>query len=80
MSLRLQLLEEQPEAVEAGLAHPEQRVGAAHLAEVWSPVAGAGAEDVGFAEHILDHEVLPLQGGRGWRWGVKNHSEHFMSG
>lgn len=61
MSLSLQLLEEQPEAVEAGLTHPEQRVGAAHLAEVWSAVAAAGVEDVGLAEHILDHEVLALQ-------------------
>lgn len=61
MSLSLQLLEEQPEAVEAGLTHPEQRIGAAHLAEVWSPVAAAGVEDVGLAEHILDHEVLALQ-------------------
>lgn len=61
MSLRLQLLEEQLEAVEAGLAHPEQRVGAADLAEVWSPVAAAGAEDIDLAKHILDHEVLALQ-------------------
>lgn len=65
MSLRLQLLEEQLEAVEAGLAHPEQRVGAADLAEVWSPVAAAGAEDVDLAEHILDHEVLALKRPRG---------------
>lgn len=60
MSLRLQPLEEQLEAVEAGLAHPEQRVGAARLTEVRSPVAGAGAEDVHLAEHVLDHEVLAL--------------------
>lgn len=57
----LQLLEEQPEAIEAGLAHPEQRVGAADLTEVWGPVATAGAEDVDLAEHVLDHEVLALQ-------------------
>lgn len=62
MSLRLQLLEEQLEAVEAGLAHPEQRVRAADLTEVWSPVAAAGAEDIDLAEHVLDHEVLALQG------------------
>lgn len=60
MSLRLQLLEEQLEAVEAGLSHPEQRVGATHLTEVRRPVAAAGGEDVDLAEHILDHEVLTL--------------------
>lgn len=80
MSLSLQLLQEQPEAVEAGLTHPEQRIGAAHLAEVWSPVAAAGVEDVGLAEHILDHEVLALQReARGRGGGMKNHDDCFVT-
>lgn len=88
MSLRLQLLEEELEPVEAGLAHPEKRVGAVHLTEVWSSVAAASAEDVDLAEHVLNHEVLSLlrQGeGKGERVverergrereGVRNHHD-----
>lgn len=64
MSLRLELLENLFETVQAGLTHPIQRVGALDLAEVGRTVAAGGVEDVCLTEHILDHEVHPLDSTR----------------
>lgn len=61
VSLRLQSLENLFEAVHAGLTHPVQRVGSLDLAEVGRSVAARGIEDICLAEHILDHEILPLE-------------------
>ena len=61
MSLRLEPLQNVLEAVEARLTHPVQRVGSLHLAEVGRSIAARGVEDVCFAVHVLDHEVLPLE-------------------
>lgn len=62
MSLRLEPLKNLFEAVQARLTHPIKRVGALDLAEVGRSIAACGVEDICFAVHILDHEVLTLKG------------------
>lgn len=62
VSLRLEPLENLFEAIQARLTHPIQRVGSLDLPEVGRSIAARGTEDICLAVHILDHEVLPLEG------------------
>lgn len=62
MALPLQLLQEQPEAVEAGLPHAEHRVAALGLPKIRGAAAAGGVQDVQLAVHVPDHEIFPLRG------------------
>lgn len=61
VSLSLEALENLFEAIQARLPHSVQRIGTLDLTEVGRSAAPGGVENVGFAVHILDHEVLPLE-------------------
>lgn len=61
MSLSLEPLENLFEAIQARLPHSIQRIGTLDLAKVGRSAAPGGVENIGFAVHILDHEVLPLE-------------------
>lgn len=61
VSLRLEPLENLFETVQARLTHPVQGIGPLGLAEVGRSAAPGSVENISFAVHILDHEVLPLE-------------------